>query len=387
MRGDAFDHISCLTAVDFDGEVLWQTGRPDPRNGLLTNDTPFQIHDLDGDGRNEVVLVKDFKLRVLEGASGKLKQSAWMPEAPIGNNERPYEINNGDSIAFFNLSGKQGRREILIKDRYRGFWLFGNDLQLLWKGEGQTGHYPFPFDYDNDGRDEITIGFSVWDAAGKQRWSHDAAMQDHPDAISAGNFTGDPSQPPRAYFCGSDEGFLVVGADGKIVNHARIGHVQTQSVGQFLPASGALEILVANFCKNPGIITMFDPGGNILAQDEMIPGSSHLAAVNWRGDGQEFALLSSNVQEGGMIDGQLRRVVMFPDDGHPDLAYAVRNVTGDERDEIIVWDRQEVWIYTQDRPFEGSRIYAPVRNPGYNDSNYRATVSLPGWKERPAAAR
>ena len=26
-----------------------------------------------------------------------------------------------------------------------------------------------------------------------------------------------------------------------------------------------------------------------------------------------------------MIDGQLRRVVMFPDDGHPDLASAVSN--------------------------------------------------------------
>jgi hypothetical protein len=348
VRGDAFDHISCLTAINFDGEVLWQIGRPDPRNGLLTNDTPFQIHDLDGDGRNEVVLVKDFKLQILEGATGKLKQSTWMPEAPISNRERPYELNNGDSIAFFNLSGKQGRREILIKDRYRGFWLFDNDSRLLWKGEGQTGHYPFPFDFDNDGRDEITIGFSVWDAAGKQRWSHDTAMQDHPDAISAGNYTGDPTKPPRAYFCSSDEGFLIVGADGKIVNHIRIGHVQTQSVGQFRPGTDSLEILVANFWKNPGIITMFDPDGNILAQDEMIPVSSHLSGVNWRGDGQEFALLSSNVLVGGMIDGQLRRVVMFPDDGHPDLAYAVRDVTGDERDEIIVWDQQEVWIYTQD---------------------------------------
>jgi len=41
--------------------------------------------------------------------------------------------------------------------------------------------------------------------------------------------------------------------------------------------------------------------------------------VNWRGNGQEFVLLSGNVREGGMIDGHLRRVVMFPDDGHPDL--------------------------------------------------------------------
>ena len=60
-------------------------------------------------------------------------------------------------------------------------------------------------------------------------------------------------------------------------------------------------------------------------------------------------------------------------------------MTGDPRDEIILWDRQRVWIYTQDRPFTGSRIYAPQRNPDYNDSNYRAEVSLPNW-ETPAKA-
>jgi rhamnogalacturonan endolyase len=86
------------------------------------------------------------------------------------------------------------------------------------------------------------------------------------------------------------------------------------------------------------------------------------------------------VVEGGLIDGNFRRVVMFPNDGHPDLAYYVADVTGDARDEIILWDQERVWIYTQDRPFTGKRIYAPVRNPHYNESNYRTTVSLPGWK-------
>ena len=70
VRGDAFDQISCLTAVNLDGKVLWQSGRPDPRNGLLTNDTPFQIHDIDGDGNNEVVLVRDFQLQILDGRTG-----------------------------------------------------------------------------------------------------------------------------------------------------------------------------------------------------------------------------------------------------------------------------------------------------------------------------
>lgn len=101
--------------------------------------------------------------------------------------------------------------------------------------------------------------------------------------------------------------------------------------------------------------------------------------VNWRGDGQEFVLLSGNISEGGMIDGQLRRVVMFPDDGHPDLAAYVADVTGDARDEVILWDPEHVWIYTRDHAFAGQRIYAPVRNPYYNESNYRTIVSLPRW--------
>jgi len=36
VRGDAFDQISCLTAVRLDGKILWQQGRPNPKNDLLT---------------------------------------------------------------------------------------------------------------------------------------------------------------------------------------------------------------------------------------------------------------------------------------------------------------------------------------------------------------
>src|SRR6266446_8050765 len=89
VRGDGFDQISCLTAVTLEGQVLWQSGRPDPRNGLLTNDLPFQIHDIDGDGRNEVVLIKDFKLQIWDGGSGKLKHWVWMPKMPASSSPRP----------------------------------------------------------------------------------------------------------------------------------------------------------------------------------------------------------------------------------------------------------------------------------------------------------
>ncbi len=383
VRGDAFDHISCLTAVTLDGKVLWQLGRPDPRNGLLTNDTPFQIHDIDGDGRNEVILIRDFQLQVLEGATGKLRQRSWLPEAARDNKDRPYEINNGDSIAFLNLSGGKHSQEILVKDRYRWFWVFDKDLQLKWQGEGQTGHYPFPIDIDRDGRQEFIIGYTLWSHLRKPLWSHDKTIRDHSDGISAGSFGADPAAPSRIYICGSDEGFLMFDAAGTLLKHVRLGHAQTQSVGKYRPDLPGLQIYIANFWRSPGIVTLFDADANLLGQKEMTPGSTHLAPVNWRGDGQEFALLSGSTREGGMLDGHHRRVVMFPDDGHPDLAYHVADVTGDSRDEIILWDQERVWIYTQDRPAirgANGKVYAPVRNPDFNDSNYRAIVSLPAWK-------
>jgi hypothetical protein len=49
----------------------------------------------------------------------------------------------------------------------------------------------------------------------------------------------------------------------------------------------------------------------------------------------------------------------------------------DTRDEIVLWDQEKVWIYTQDRPFTGGHLYAPIRNPTHNDSNYRTSISLP----------
>lgn len=61
--------------------------------------------------------------------------------------------------------------------------------------------------------------------------------------------------------------------------------------------------------------------------------------------------------------------MMFPDDGHPDLTANVLDGTGDQRNEMVLWDQNCVWIYAQDRPFTGKRIYGPVRNPDSNEAN------------------
>ena len=44
---DRNSELSCLTAMTFDGKMLWQIGEPDKWKTDLTNDVGFQIHDFD----------------------------------------------------------------------------------------------------------------------------------------------------------------------------------------------------------------------------------------------------------------------------------------------------------------------------------------------------
>jgi hypothetical protein len=87
-------------------------------------------------------------------------------------------------------------------------------------------------------------------------------------------------------------------------------------------------------------------------------------------------LLSTHPRQGGLIDGHGRRVVMFPEDGHPVTCSDARDLDGDGIDEVLTWDEEELWIYKADVPGREPVNY-PRRNPWFNDSNYRAQLSLP----------
>ncbi len=389
--GANYHQISCLTAVDGEGRLLWQQGKPDPDHAYVSYDVAAQIHDWDGDGTAEVIYAEDRFLLVRNGRTGELKRRYELPESRILPEETSWKEYRHyyrrdhlpflivDSIGFADLRGTGRAADMILKDRHTRLWAFNDRFELLWTASANLGHFPGFADVDQDGRDEIFLGYTLFDHDGKGIWSLDGKLEEHADGICGGNFCGN-GNPGRVFIAGSDDGVVVAGMDGTVLRHHRVGHAQTPSIGQFRPDVPGLEFCTINYWGEPGRITLYSGcTGEEISHFEPIHAGSPVLPVNWRGDGQEFILLSTSVKEGGMLDGFGRRVVLFPQDGHPEMASMVEDLTGDRRDEIITWDPESLWIYTQSSPFSGEKIYAPRRTPHWNESNYGPAVSWPNW--------
>lgn len=368
-----YDETGCLTALTVDGKVLWQVGQPDPGNWVLSNDVAVQIHDFDNDGKNEVIYASGFEIRVLNGQTGELIKRIPTPLDP--RKDAKYERIMGDCLFFCDVSGKGYAGDLLIKDRYWNVWVYDNQLNLKWHAATKTGHYPYAFDTDGDGKNELLIGYSLFDHDGTLLW--DLGLTDHMDGVAM--LPLKEGAEPLIFNAASDEGFLLVDKAGKILKKHNIGHVQNPAAANFRDDLPGLEMVTINFWGNQGIISFFDADMNLYKTFEPNQFGSMCLPVNWTGKTEEFFVHNANVSLGGMYDGWGRKVVVFPDDGHPDMANAVLDFTGDCRDEIVVWDKNAIWIYTQhDNPKPGT-LYKPLRNPLYNYSNYQATVSSPGF--------
>lgn len=374
---DNLTTVRCLTAMDLDGNVLWQFGEPSAEldAGLVTCDLPVQIYDIDGDGHDEVLCLKNFKLYILNGQTGEVKNVRPLSLNPPEENDFGRLV--GDTILIANFRGLDRSCDIMIKNRYRQIWALDNELNVMWTHEflkWRTGHFAQPYDFDGDGRDELFIGYGLLGPDGEMRWSHE--WHDHTDEIAIGPFDPDRDDVQIAVVS-SDAGFNILGPDGAVLHREMLGHAQRLSAAKFRDELPGLQFYVVTYWGSAGIISLHDCKGAKLFEIEPTSLGNVLSPVNWTGGETELALLSGNVGHGGMLDGHGRRVVVFPDDGHPDMCSEALDLTGDARDEIVLWDMESVWIYTQDRPFEGERIYRPIRYPHHNASNYRAEISLP----------
>ena len=384
---DAYGFISCLTAIDLEGNVLWQLGEPSDKTeelGKVSADMAFQVYDIDGDGRDEVIVGWDFEIRILDGRTGTIKKSAKTPFSDDDDADLigvPYQIYaferiNPDGIRICNFRGKERPADILIKDRYCRIYALDEDLNVMWKFKSptNTGHCPLPIDIDGDGKDELLVGYKLLDSDGQMLWSYPIS-EDHTDEIVAGKWM--PGEDEGHFACVSGtEGFFIGDFYGNVVARDMVGHAQRVSIANYCPEREGREIVVTNFWGHQGVIFLYDCYGNQIWEMENEMNGNILAPVNWDGDGTELILTNADAKKGGLLNGKGVRAVEFPDDGHPVLCCESLDLTGDERDELVVWDYHSMYIYTQDDcPKE--QTYHPVQFPIYNASNYRGEYSYP----------
>ena len=91
-------------------------------------------------------------------------------------------------IFFCDLRGMGRAADLVLKDRYDSFWAFNDQLEPLWQAQCNTGHYPYAYDVDGDGNDELAIGYSLFDHDGKQAVDAGRQLKDHADGVAMVRF-------------------------------------------------------------------------------------------------------------------------------------------------------------------------------------------------------
>lgn len=351
--------VQCLTAYDLTGNLLWQTGTPDPDAGKQGSDYPAQIYDIDGDGEMEVLCVMDGRFHILEGRTGKVKAVYDLPD--------PHAH---DCIIIANLTGQDRPSDIILKDRYHKLWALTRDFKLLWTFEGNPGHFPWVYDLDGDGFDEVMAGYDLLNHKGELQWSC-KDLEDHADCIWVGDVNGD----------GLPE--LVIGGSVTVMydrNGNELwrydGSIESQHIalGRFCPELKGLQVAGLDRMvreddgkglKGKDALFLLDSEGKELWKEERkTDGWLTIAETmsNWTEHAPDYILA---FRRGGGIypglyDGQMKIVASFPTEGY----VAHGDLLGSGTEQAVVYNDVEAVIYSGiplDLSVKGQGLVQPKR--------------------------
>ena len=223
------------------------------------------------------------------------------------------------------------------------------------------------------------MGYSVFGPEGTLIYDVGAHIGDRCNGVSIGELREGEHSISCLVYAAGDWGLLYYDFGGQLMRQNILGHVSYLGVAELDMDSPGPEVLTSNRYGNPGQINVMDAEGSVTSGFLPELGISRCLTVNWKGDGEEFLIASADTVTGGLLDWQGRLSVEFPSDGHPDKYYMSSDLSGDARDEILVWNRDELWIYTQDDNPRMGNTYAPRRIPLYNYSMHQMNRSLLQW--------
>jgi hypothetical protein len=264
--------LNCLTAVDIDGHIRWQSGEP------WKLDIPFRTHgghdmllaeDINGDGCAELIGLRGNQLQLISGETGRVLKTLTLD-------------NDGYSQLVAIKSGKGNQKHILVRPIGDGLdghphgcpnLLYDCDLNPIGGRRDFTraGHVPKGYDIDGDGRDELFIGLDCVDQGGKVLWTIQAPdippeaksyFSGHDDRRTLIDIDGDGQ--PEQVLALEQFGVLVSDLKGNILWRKAVpNHCGEACVGKFLADVPGLQILINNerFGMSPDPLL---PGSELL---------------------------------------------------------------------------------------------------------------------------
>ncbi len=366
--GSSGSEIGGVVAMNLDGEILWKYGNSGSVDPGAGDELPVQVHDLDGDGAREVIFVSEGWIHILDGRNGELARRVKVPGSEAVN-----------SMIFADLMGIGRDNCMLLSDRKHIILALNERLELLWEQETETGTQPMVHDMNGDGRHEVLMGYSVFDHNGNLMFDVGAFIGDACNGVTVAQLYEGVRMVPCLIYAAGDWGLIYFDFKGNLLKQNTMGHVQFLSVADFDLELPGLEVASSNQWGSDGLVHILGSSGEVISKFLSASGVSRCLPVNWKGDGEEFLITSADSIKGGMVDRSGQIAVEFPSDGHPVLCYMALDLTGDARDEVLVWDQSELWIYTQDDNPRMGNTYAPDRIPLYNQSMFQMNRSLPGW--------
>lgn len=337
---DSFAQISCLTAYDFNGNMMWQIGENNNsyNTTVISCDLPFQIGDFNNDGVDEIVYSQDFKIIVRNAITGELISEHKTPLTDDLMKDRPYKRLNVDAIRFADFEGLGYKGDLIIKDRYENVFALDRNMNILFRYHFKnTGHFPYIYDFNNDNLDEMFVGYSMVDSKGDILFSM-PIESDHTDEIIYTSLKNNDEK--RLFLASGNEGFNVVNLDGSIYKHNEVGHAQRISIADYNNDLDN-EACVTSFWGANNICYMFDSNLNMVCEKEFMTNGIIITPVAYDG---ENVLILGNSKE-GILDFELDSVIEFPNDGHPTLCQDAVDIDDDGISEILLWDQKQMYVY------------------------------------------
>lgn len=398
---DFIRHVNSnrMQAFKFTGdgvELLW-----DYESGLelpLPSERYFYkyvIWDLDGDGRSEVAgafatAAGTMEMRLLDGATGEIKASAPLPVDNPESDHRNRALRMKTVLADLEGDGTPSEL-VLVDERHSAgeVYVFDAALTPLWSTEGDEtdiiyAHYPWPYDLDGDGRDEL-LGKYVLDAEGTRgsrltplEWGEADEYFDHLDRAMVGDFMPERSGPELLISYEHLHASMLDAVTLEAIWTSPGVHKDAKilAVGEFFPEHDGIETMVEwAITDDEKYQVTLDQNGKEIHRTEITANAGY--AFDWDGDRTTDEVFEAKY--GGVTDVEAGVEIeirdFYREDANEAHAEDMRiymhalDMLGDYREEVLALDENELLIY-------GASGTAPADHPSpFEDPRYRLAVA------------